>query len=90
MKLSTLGCTMGAQLYPLCLRRDSVHPSRETGILLPSNQLQHRTSHGPKDVLPLHMWRLLCFVSTAHPPRHTWGLRVVRAVYQPSTINPQP
>jgi len=25
----------------------------ETGILLPNNQRQHRTSHAPKDVLPL-------------------------------------
>ena len=24
----------------------------ETGILLPNNQRQHRTSHAPKDVLP--------------------------------------
>jgi len=26
---------------------------RETGILLPNNQRQHRTSHAPKDMLPL-------------------------------------
>ena len=29
---------------------------RETGILLPNNQRQHRTSHAPKDVLPLRIW----------------------------------
>jgi len=28
---------------------------RETGILLPNNQRQHRTSHAPKDVLPLRI-----------------------------------
>jgi len=27
----------------------------ETGILLPNNQRQHRTSHAPKDVLPLRV-----------------------------------
>ena len=27
----------------------------ETGILLPHNQRHHRTSHAPKDVLPLRI-----------------------------------
>jgi len=30
---------------------------KETGILLPDNQRQHRTSHAPKDVLPLRMYQ---------------------------------
>ena len=29
--------------------------TRETGILLPNNQRRYRTSHVPKDVLPLRM-----------------------------------
>ena len=28
---------------------------RETGISLPNNQRQHRTSHSPEDVLPLRI-----------------------------------
>ena len=35
-----------------CLALTSVS-FRETGILLPNNQRQHRTSHAPKDVLTL-------------------------------------
>jgi len=33
---------------------------RETGILLPNNQRQHRTSHAPKDVLPLRICANYC------------------------------
>jgi len=33
---------------------------RETGILLPSNQRLHRTSHAPKDVLPLRICANYC------------------------------
>ena len=33
---------------------------RETDILLPNNQRQHRTSHAPKDVLPLRIWANYC------------------------------
>ena len=29
---------------------------RETGMLLPNKQRQRRTSHAPKDVLPLRIW----------------------------------
>ena len=32
----------------------------ETGILLPNNQRQHRTSHAPKDVLPLRIFANYC------------------------------
>ena len=32
----------------------------ETGILLPNNQRQHRTSHAPKDVLPLRICANYC------------------------------
>jgi len=35
-------------LLPLCVYK-------ETGILLPNNQRQHRTSHASKDVLPLRI-----------------------------------
>ena len=31
------------------------HPARETGVLSPNNQRQHRTSHAPKDVLHLRI-----------------------------------
>ena len=34
--------------------------SRETGILLPNNQRQHRTSHALKDVLPLRTCANYC------------------------------
>ena len=59
-----------------CLRNEAPHldslhltfvRGRETGILLPNNQRQHRTSHVPKDVLPLqHVLRVnweTCFRS---------------------------
>ena len=51
---------------------------RETGILLPNNQRQHRISHAPKDVPPLRICANYCapfqenkslvsaFVSTSH------------------------
>ena len=32
----------------------------ETGVLLPNNQRQHRTSHAPKDVLPLRICANYC------------------------------
>ena len=32
----------------------------ETGILLPNNQRQHRTSHAAKDVLPLRICANYC------------------------------
>jgi hypothetical protein len=34
--------------------------ARETGILLPNNQRQHRTSHAPKNVLPLRICAKYC------------------------------
>ena len=34
--------------------------ARETGILLPNNQRQHRTSHAPKDVLLLRICASYC------------------------------
>ena len=34
--------------------------ARETGILLPNNQRQHRTSHAPKDVLPVRICAKYC------------------------------
>ena len=43
-----------AARYPLNLER------REIGILLPNNQRQHRTSHAPKDVLPLRICASYC------------------------------
>ena len=33
---------------------------RETAILLPNNQRQHRTSHAPKDVLPVRICANYC------------------------------
>ena len=42
----------GLLCVPLCwLHPDSCPGSSETGILLPNNQRQHRTSHAPKDAL---------------------------------------
>jgi len=38
---------------------------RETGILLPNNQLQHRTLHIQNDVLPYVLCWLLCPVLAA-------------------------
>jgi len=35
-------------------------PNRETGILLPNNQRQHRTRHAPKDVMPLRICANYC------------------------------
>jgi hypothetical protein len=32
----------------------------EIGILLPNNQRQHRTSHAPKDLLPLRICANYC------------------------------
>ena len=37
-----------------------MHEDRETGILLPSNQRQHRTSHAPKNVVPVHICAYYC------------------------------
>ena len=38
---------------PPCSFKFGTRPrGKETGILLPNNQRQHRTSHAPKDVLP--------------------------------------
>ena len=34
--------------------------SQEVGIFLPNNQHQHRTSHAPKDVLPLRICAKYC------------------------------
>ena len=45
--------------YPTAVRSELAVPAwcdrSESGILLPNNQLQHRTSHAPKDVLPLRI-----------------------------------
>ena len=38
-------------LYNLCFVQESQVMVR-TGVLMPNNQRQHRTSHAPKDVLP--------------------------------------
>ena len=58
----------------------TLHPTPytlETGILLPNNQRQHRTSHAPKDVLSLRIcaddrlrvgWLAVRFYSSSHPP----------------------
>jgi len=35
--------------------REIAKSFREIGMLLPNNQRQHRTSHAPKDVLPLRV-----------------------------------
>ena len=37
---------------------------RETGILLPNNQRQHRNWHTPKDVLPLRICANYCAPGT--------------------------
>jgi len=51
----------------VCPRADAVRarqkapdPPGETGIVLPNNQRQHRTSHAPKDVLPLRICANYC------------------------------
>jgi len=43
----------------------------ETGILLPNNQRQHRTSHAPKDVLPLRICDGGLNLALSQPA-HTW------------------
>ena len=52
----------------------------ETGSVLPNNQRQHRTSHAPKDVLPL---RICAFqmdsISTSYISEPHWiGVRSAR------------
>jgi len=43
-----------------CIDGPHRQTQRETGILLPNNQRQHRTSHAPKDVLPLGICANYC------------------------------
>ena len=57
---STLGLSVKKKknLSHRCASKDlrtSRPGARETGILSPNNQRQHRTSHAPKDVLPVRI-----------------------------------
>jgi len=60
-RISSLDCPISGLL---------VNPAlfRQTGILLPNNQHQHRTSHAPKDVLPLRTCANYCSWWTLIPP----------------------
>jgi len=53
----------------ICSRRPGAGANTETGISLPNNQRQHRTSHAPKDVLPLRICANYC--APCQVPAHT-------------------
>ena len=76
----------------------------ETGILLPNNQRQHRTSQAPKDVVPSRICADYCAPCQALVPIYDVETGDVKATfncacmkncactvpYQPETRNPEP
>ena len=60
MRLGVGGCGIGKCTLKNAGERVGSWFLTETGILLPTNQHQHRSSHAPKDVLPLRICASYC------------------------------